>query len=193
MADRRVTDDSSRQFEEALVSVRAVRRRPEIVLEEVPAPGRLAPHSLALAADVMADPRDDDELASGRFVVLFDPAAPDPWGGCWRVVTYARAAMEPEVAADPALGGAGWSWLQDGLERAGVEVTALAGTVTRIVSEKFGDLAEDGAAVEMEIRASWTAVEGDLGAHLSAWCEVLCTLGGLPPLPEGVAPLASRR
>ena len=42
------------------------------------------------------------------------------------------------------------------------------------------------------MRASWTPL-GDLGEHLEAWATLLCTVGGLPPLPDGVAPLARRR
>ena len=29
--------------------------------------------------------------------------------------------------------------------------------------------------------------------HLRAWSELLCLTAGLPPLPEGVVPLATRR
>ena len=29
--------------------------------------------------------------------------------------------------------------------------------------------------------------------HLVAWSTLLCTVGGPPPLPDGVAPLARRR
>ena len=62
-------------------------------------------------------PRDtDDELASGRFVLLHDPSAPEPWGGEWRAVTFARAELEPELATDPMLGEVGWRWLIDALD-----------------------------------------------------------------------------
>ncbi|AKT51990.1 DUF3000 domain-containing protein [Arsenicicoccus sp. oral taxon 190] len=193
MADRRLTDDSARRFEAALAGLRAVRLRPEVLLEEVPAPGRLAPFSVALAADVVPDRQEDDEVASGRFVVLFDPSAPEQWDGQWRVVTYARAALEAELAGDPALGGVGWSWLEDALRDVGAEAGALGGTVTRIVSEKFAGLADDPTTVEMELRASWSPLDDDLARHLQAWARLLCTLGGLPPLPDGVSFLSTRR
>ena len=33
----------------------------------------------------------------------------------------------------------------------------------------------------------------DLGPHVEAWGELLCTAAGLPPVPEGVAAMPSRR
>ena len=45
----------------------------------------------------------------------------------------------------------------------------------------------------MEVRASWTPLGNDLGAHLLAWSDLLCTIAGLPPLPEGVIALPGAR
>ena len=60
-----------------------------------------------------------DELASGRFVLLYDPSGPEPWDGVWRAVTFARAVFDPELASDPMLGAVGWSWLKEALEHRG--------------------------------------------------------------------------
>jgi len=193
VADRPLTDDSARRFDAVLARLRDARRRPEVLVEEVPAPGRLAPFSVALAADVVPDRRTDEDVASGRFVVLYDPSSPEQWEGQWRVVTFAKAALETELAGDPALGAVGWTWLEDAIADAGASATALAGTVTHVVSERFGELEGEATTVEMEIRASWTPVDDDLAAHFEAWTQLLCALGGLPPLPEGVALLTSRR
>ncbi|WP_446663875.1 DUF3000 domain-containing protein [Flexivirga sp. B27] len=181
-------------FQEAVRDLQTVRLRPEIRLTEVPAPGRIAPYSLAMTADVCntADP-DDTELATGRFVVLHDPDFPEPWEGSWRLVTYARAELEAETGSDPLLGQVGWSWLMDSLREAGADFRAEAGTVTRVLSEGFGSLAEDGGTVEIEIRASWTPTGRDLGTHLAAWTDLLSTVAGLPPLPEGVVALPGQR
>jgi len=134
-----------------------------------------------------------DELASGRFVLLYDPSEPEPWDGVWRAVTFARAVFDPELANDPMLGAVGWSWLTDALENREATYVAAAGTVTRVVSESFAGLGERGATVEMEIRASWTPTGPNVGAHLQAWADLLCTVGGLPPLPEGVVALPRQR
>ncbi|MEO8829895.1 DUF3000 family protein, partial [Lapillicoccus sp.] len=114
------------------------------------------------------------------------------WEGEWRAVTFARAELEPELASDPMLGAVGWSWLVDALANRGVEYLAEAGTVTRVVSESFAGLSDREPTVEMEVRASWTPL-GDIGAHLLAWSDLLCTVAGLPPLPEGVVALPGQR
>ncbi len=192
VATRTISGAEPTEFAHALRDLHAVRLRPEVRLTEVPAPTRIAPHAVALTGDVLTGP-DDDEVATGRFVLLHDPSAPEPWGGTWRVVTFARAELEPELAGDPMLGAVGWSWLTDALAAHDVPFTAEAGTVTRVVSESFADLEDRPPSVEMEIRASWTPLDPDAGRHLQAWADLLCTIGGLPPLPEGVVPLPGRR
>lgn len=176
-------------FARAVASLRAAALRPEIVLTEVPAPQRIAPHAAALTADVLVG---DDELATGRFVLLHDPAGQDAWEGTFRAVTFVRAALEPEMGSDAMLGQVGWAWLEESLAGAGAAAVAHGGTVTRVLSESFAGLADRPATVEIEIRASWTPVDGDLGPHLRGWTDLLCTVAGLPPLPEGVATLPRR-
>ncbi len=192
MRQRPLPGDAAAQFHRAVQALRTERLRPEVRLEEVPAPQRIAPHAIALSAEVVGAVG-EDELASGRFVLLHDPSCPEPWEGAWRAVTFARAELEPEMAADPALGEVGWAWLVDSLRTYDVQFTAAAGTVTRVVSERFGGLADRQATVEMEVRASWTPLGDDLGAHLTAWSDLLCTIAGLPPLPEGVVALPGTR
>ena len=166
--------------------------RPGLDLRTVPAPTRMAPHAVAVAADVE---RDGEEVASGRFVVLHDPAGQDGWQGTTRVIAFVSSEVESEMAADPALGEVGWSWLTDALAEHGAEHVAAGGTVTRTVSTRFGQISEPEDASEVEVRASWTAVEGpdgglDLVAHLRAWSDLLCATAGLPPV--GVTALRPR-
>jgi hypothetical protein len=166
--------------------------RPGLALREVPAPRKLAPYSVAVSADVS---RGKDEVASGRFVVLHDPAGQDGWKGDTRIVAFVSADVEAEMAADPALAAVGWQWLTESLSDRGALHTAAGGTVTRTVSSRFGSLEEPDEASEVEIRASWTALptaDGvlDLGEHLLAWCDLLCATAGLPP--PGVAALHPR-
>lgn len=195
MDSRRVPGENPAEFAQALRDLRAARLRPEIRLTEVPAPTRIAPNALAMSAEVVtAGVLDEgDELASGRFVLLHDPSAPEPWDGVWRAVTFARAVFDPELANDPMLGAVGWSWLTEALGNHNAAYLAEAGTVTRVVSESFAGLADRGATVEMEIRASWTPTGPNVAAHLQAWAELLCTIAGLPPLPEGVVALPRQR
>lgn len=157
--------------------------RTGFVLDEVPAPTRLAPHAVAVAARVE---RDGAQLGTGRFVVLHDPDGQDGWHGTTRIVAFVSCEVDDEMAADPALGQVGWSWLTDALADRGARYTSSGGTVTRTVSTRFGQLRDPADAGEVEIRASWTAVPDaggaiDLVAHLQAWCELLAAAAGLPP------------
>ncbi|KNX37014.1 DUF3000 domain-containing protein [Luteipulveratus halotolerans] len=188
-----ISGEATAEFDAAVRALSAVRLRPEVRITEVPAPSRIAPYALALEAEVHSAQDADEELASGRFVILHDPAGPEPWEGTWRIVTFARAELEPETATDPMLGGVGWSWLTDSLQAADAHYVADAGTVTRVVSESFAGLEEREPSVEMEIRASWTPVDDDLTRHLQAWGALLCTVAGLEPLPDGVVALPGQR
>ena len=193
MANQDVRGAERTEFQQVSQALAAVRLRPEIRIAEVPAPSRIAPDALALTCDVV-DPADpDEELATGRFVVLHDPSGPEAWQGTWRVVSFARAGLDPEVATDPVLADVGWSWLVEALDGTGAARRAQSGTVTCVSSKGFGDLAGDTDDVEMEIRASWTPTDTDLTAHLTGWIDLLSTIAGLPPMPEGVVALPAAR
>lgn len=200
MDSRSVPGDNPAEFAQALRDLRAARLRPEIRLTEVPAPTRIAPNALAMSAEVVTQniitgraSDEGNEIATGRFVLLHDPSAPEPWDGVWRAVTFARAVFDPELANDPMLNAVGWSWLTEALGNHNAAYVSEAGTVTRVVSESFAGLADRGATVEMEIRASWTPTGTNVAAHLQAWADLLCTIAGLPPLPEGVVALPRQR
>lgn len=128
-------------------------------------------------------------MGSGRLVLLYDPDGQEGWDGTSRLVTYLRAEVEPEIAADPLLLQVGWSWLVDALHTHDAYYRSPAGTVTRSVSEGFGGLAESGSTTEVELHASWTPAGPDCDAHLWAWCEVLATAAGLTPESPGATPL----
>jgi hypothetical protein len=151
--------------------MQSARLRPEILCEEMPAPQRIAPYSSALSADVSVN---DEDVGTGRIVLLHDPAGNEAWGGTFR------------------LGEVGWSWLVEALSAHGAEYAAPSGTVTKVASQGFGSMAGDDVTAQLEIRASWTPT-GNISDHVEAWAELLCTAAGLPPVPEGVAPLPSRR
>ena len=177
------------EFTRAVSQMRSAKFRVELFVEEMPAPQRIAPHASALSADVTVE---GEDVGSGRIVVLHDPAGNDAWDGTFRCVAYARAEIDPEQVTDPLLAAVGWSWLTEALEAHGAEYVAPSGSVTCVSSESFGGMAEEPATAQLEIRASWSPV-GDLTPHIEAWGELLCTSVGLPPVPEGVATMPSRR
>jgi hypothetical protein len=185
------------QFRAALDSLRDHRVRPEVRLVEVPAPARIAPFSVALSGELPAGPGGDlddhTDLATGRFVALYDPAGQEAWDGTFRIVTLVRAHLEAELGNDPLLAEVAWTWLLDSLAAEGAPARALSGTVTRVLSQSFGSLETRPDDVEVEIRASWTPAGSDLGPHVRAWGALLCTSAGMPPLPAGVTALGLRR
>jgi hypothetical protein len=181
-------------FAAAVEAIRGLDARDDLVVVEIPAPGGLAPHSFALAADVVgARGTADPDLGTGRFIVLYDPEAPEQWGGPWRVVSFAQAPLETEIGLDPFVADVAWSWLIDSLETNGAEYTAASGTATKILSSGYGELAAQGDGAQLELRASWSPTTSSLASHVEAWSELICTLAGLPPTAEGVTLLASRR
>jgi len=193
MVARREVDEVPEEFSRALAAIRAATPRSEVVLEETPAPQRLAPHAVALTADVVSPLDPDEEIGTGRLVLLHDPAGHEAWQGTFRLVTYVRAELEHEMAADPLLPGVGWAWLTESLDSHRAGFTAASGTVTRVASESFGAIAGEAASAQIEIRASWTPLDDAFDAHLLAWCELLCTTAGLPPVAPGVVTLPTRR
>jgi len=178
-------------FAKVVDSLRAVTPRAEIVLEEVPPPQKLAAFSYAFSADVSNGLLGDaeDEIASGRFVLLHEPGGQDTWEGEFRCVTYIRADVDVTMQEDPLLPEVGWNWLLESLSLAGCKYVAASGTVTRVASASFGKLSPRSDEAEIEIRASWTpliANPDDIRPHIQGWCTLLAELSGLQPIPEGV-------
>lgn len=182
----RPVDAHADEFTRALGRLRAARVRPEFLIEEGPAPQRLAPHAVALTAE-MSDIEDD--RASGRFVLLHDPDGVDEWDGCFRAVVFARAELEADVAGDSMLREVAWTWVTEALAATGSDVTHLGGTVTVTSGESFGTMSDRPSECFVEIRASWTPLDTDAHAaadvmerHLNAWIDIMSTAAGLPPM-----------
>ncbi|NGN67885.1 DUF3000 domain-containing protein [Streptomyces sp. A7024] len=198
------TSDTPPAFRQGIEALRTARVRPEVQLEPIRAPRRLAPYAYALEA-LVEDA--DEELADGRLVLLHDPDGHEAWQGHFRMVTIVRAELEAEMAADPLLPEVCWSWLTGALDLRGAAYGEPSGTVTRAASHYFGGMADHEPSTKIEIRASWTPRESptapgmaaDFAAHLAAWCELLCQCAGLPPAPAeslaeaGVVTLPQRR
>jgi hypothetical protein len=192
---------------EAFARVRAVLDAaadvPHVTVSAIRAPDGLAPFAVAVGAEVHADAafqrvtgEEIDELATGRIVVLHDPSAPAEWRGEFRIVSYVRAELEHEMGGEAMLGAVAWSWLRDALEAQDCEVREAGGTTTKVMSESFGTLSARPTTIDLEMRSSWTPVLGepeDIAHHFDAWIDLLTTVAGLPPLPEGVTALPGRR
>ena len=189
---------SSFTFDELIELLRTFTPRDEIILEEVPAPQKLATHSFAFTADISngALGDEEEEVASGRFVILHEPGGQDTWEGDFRCVTFMRADVDSDMQEDPLLPEVGWNWLLDSLEATGAQCNAPSGTVTRVSSASFGKLSPRNNDSEIEIRASWSPIissPADIFLHVQAWCNLMTEVAGLPPVPEGVASIGAAR
>lgn len=183
-------------FDDFIHQISSIHLRPEVIMEEVPPPSKLAPHAFAITAEIPSGPIDesDDYLATGRFVLLADPQYKEAWQGEFRAVTFVRAPIDDEMAADPLLNDVGWSWLEDSLDSSEAHAIAMSGTVTRVASKSFGQLAPQPDQSEIEIRGSWTPTDGAcLIHHATAWLALLEMVAGIVPLPDGVTALSRRR
>jgi hypothetical protein len=177
-----------------VASLESALTRSELTITEIPAPTSLAPWAVALAADVTpARHGVDSPLGTGRFILLYDPSAPEAWGGEFRVVCFAQAPLETEMGIDPLLADVAWSWLVDALDTRGAQYIAASGTATKLLSTGFGELESQGDGALIELRASWTPTDDEIGAHVEGWSELLCMLAGLPPAVEGVSVLSLHR
>lgn len=175
-----------------MAEISAMTWRKGVTVEEIGSPQRIAPHSVALSAEFSDG---DDELASGRLILLHDPAGNDAWHGTFRVVSFARAEVDLEMVADPLLPEVAWSWMTDALELHGAQYAALAGTVTASFGKSFGEMGDATDQADVEIRSSWTPVLGKqepLTGHLFAWQDLLGHVAGRPPLPPGVVQFPGR-
>src|SRR5699024_10216506 len=201
-------DDTFRAAVDAMTSAP---QRAEFTWRTIPAPARLAPSTWACTGESLVR---DEELASGRLVILHDPAGQESWDGTYRRVALVQAQLEPEFAVESMLGDVAWSWVTESLELHDAEARELGCTATRVVSQSYGALASRPSTVDVEMRVSWTpeppeaaaaeeatppvpeesgdaeAEQIDLAPHFAAWTAMLAAAGGLPPAPPRIAPIA---
>jgi hypothetical protein len=177
-----------------VASFGTLRPRPELLVAALDAPPKLAPYTWAFSAeaDVGREPGEDlDEPdTSGRLILLHDPAGQDAWEGTFRLVCFVQARLEREQLGDEMMPVVGWSWLTEALEQNGAGYVVPGGTVTQTSSVRFGDIAGPRRDDDVELRASWTPTDEDLARHGEAFCQLVASAAGLPPV--GAISLAHR-
>lgn len=174
-----------RDFRAAIDGLSTAALRAGASIGDLPAPTRLAPWAHAISVTVCDDA--DNETASGRMVLLYNPRGEDAWEGHLRVVVFGTCEVDSDMATDPLLATVAWSWLTERLPAHRAAFRALGGTVTITSSTRFGDIVGPTRAEDLELRASWTATDTHTATHLAAFVDFLATAAGMPP--DGVAPL----
>lgn len=182
----------SPEFQDAEHSLRMAIQRPELDIQQIPAPKEIAESSIAFAASVRTDKDHEHSAAgTGRFVLFWSPEPQENWTTRFRIVVYARSPLETDIGDQEDSAELTWAWLLDALKFSGSDYSALAGTTTRIISNGHGDLAVEKQHAEIELRASWSPHGSDMRNHFEAWQNLICAMSDLNIAP-GVEKLERR-
>ena len=184
-------NSQSGYFESLVESARSASLPREVTVHEIDAPTGLAPNAIAFAADVTAGTGHLDR-GTGRLIFLDDPEEPTAWGGRSRAIVFAQSPLEVDLGSEEMYSAATWAMLLDELTDSNARFAHPAGTVTRVISTGFGDLAPQGRGTQVEVRASWSPGSWDAAPHVEAWARFVCRLAGFPPQPEGVTNLSAQ-
>ncbi|MFM6971402.1 MAG: DUF3000 domain-containing protein [Rhodoluna sp.] len=193
MIEFETPEDAAAEFRLAVESLRQAELRPELEIEQITAPAKLATHAIAFAANVNAEMADiASDLGTGRFVLLWDPTEQEAWQSKFRIVSFSKSPLETNIGADEAIADVAWAWLTEALENRRARYLASAGTATRVISSGYGSLSGQSDHAELEMRASWSPVDANTSAHFEAWQDLVCIMSGFPNLPSGVSSFSAK-
>jgi hypothetical protein len=181
------------QFSAAALSLSEPLLRAELITSQIPAPEKIAPWALAFAAQAPNPADTPMNRGVGRIVFLHDPEQFDTWGSNMRVIAYGKSPLESDLGIEEDVAHFWWEELIRALKNHGVQYSHEAGTVTKMTSTGMGSLANDPTASEVEIRASWSPQQDDLGPHLAAWQDLIAAMAGFGIDGEGVTRLTNSK
>jgi len=193
VSDFEVAPDAPAEFVRAAASLLAAEVRTEVSVEIIPSPTRIAPHSAAISGEVLASGNSESLHGTGRLILMHDPDQTAAWGGAFRIVCFAQAPLDSDIALDSMLSEVTWSWLTDALAASDADYSNASGTATRVLSQGFGELSDQGESAHIELRASWSPSGDNMSGHVQAWATLLCMLAGLPPTSDAVSMDAHKR
>jgi hypothetical protein len=174
-------DGVAPEFALALTSLQGLEVRPELEVTEIAAPAGLAAHAIAFNCDVKpSESHTKLDLGTGRLVLLWDQEPQESWGSRFRIIIFAKSPLETDIGSEDESTGISWLWLKDALEVLGASYSAEAGTTTRVISSGFGALANQSDHAELEMRASWSPSDTNIGPHILAWQNLICMMSGYP-------------
>jgi hypothetical protein len=172
------TPDAPAQFNAASITLTEPYLRAELNSSQIPAPDRIAPWALAFAAQAPNPADTPMNRGVGRIVFLYDPEQFDTWGSNLRVIAYGKSPLENDLGIEDDAAHFWWGQLTQALSNHGASYSHEAGTVTKMSSTGMGALANDPSASEVEMRASWSPQEDDLGPHFAAWQDLIAAMAG---------------
>jgi hypothetical protein len=169
-------------FVEILESLQDANKSSSIRLIECDPPKKLSKCSVGIEGYL------DPDIATGRFVVLYDPLKNELWGGDTRVMTYTEADLNADMYKKCDYADQIWAHYLKELERIGA--ASATSTITVTSDHYYGDiealdlgLPSVGACREssqgIEIRASWTASSRSLLKDLQVWEKMMLQIAGV--------------
>jgi len=189
-----IDSESAAEFVAATNTLKFAAMRDELAVEQISSPQNLASSSIAFAANVQDESAGvHGDLGTGRFILLHEVSEQEQWGGRFRIVCFVKSPLETDLGSDEMISDVSWDWLSEALSRHGAEYLNAAGTATRIISSGFGSLAGQSDHAELEMRASWSPLGGDISRHFEAWQDLVCIMSGLPSVAERIGDLRSIR
>ena len=193
MSDFEIAPGAPADFVRAAKSLMTAKVRAEVSVEVIESPTRIAPHSAAISGEVLASGNSDSLHGTGRLILMHDADQVSAWGGAFRIVCFAQAPLDSDIALDSMLSEVTWSWLTDALAASHADYANASGTATKVLSQGFGELSDQGESAHIELRASWSPSGDDMSGHVQAWSTLLCMLAGLPPTSDAVSIDAHKR
>lgn len=178
------------EFKNAAAGLESALFRNELRSEQIHSPEGISKDSLAFATEVPNKASENKDRGVGRLVFIYDKKQNETWGGNMRIIAYGKSPLtEAERGVHDDDSHWYWGMLIRALHNHGAKFINEAGTVTTIKSKGMGSIAEDTENTEIEIRASWTPVDGDFAPHFAAWQDLIAGMAGFSPDGEIVVEL----
>ena len=190
MAFYELSDKAPIEFQVAARPLAQPFLRSELDTKQIEAPVGIAPFALAFAAQVPDTTETPLHRGIGRIVFVHDPDQAETWGSNMRVIAYVKSPAELDLGKEDDSANYYWELLNRALNNHSAKFTAEAGTITKMSSTGMGSIASDKPSTEIELRASWTPLDGNLEPHLAAWQDLIAAMAGFAIEGETVIPLS---
>lgn len=163
-------------------SLQDANKTSSIRLVECEPPKKLAKHSVGIEGYL------DPDIATGRFVVLYDPLKRDLWGDSTRILAYTEADLDTKMYKQCDYASQIWAHYLKELEK--IKAHHATSTITVTSDNYYGDIgaldlgvpsigSTQEASHGIEIRASWTAASTSVLTDLQVWEKMMLQIAGV--------------